>query len=166
MNFFGYGSFYACQKRPLVEIYFFYQQRKRSLSLLVAQKKQTPPNPMSYTTSRRYCSSPRRIRQAEGREALASFSSLFVFVPPRSLFSRAICSRMRLTRTQKQASEEGSSKYRHPKQGSRIIKHTRSSSSKSRFAAGSLPHGVEHLGKTVIPNSVAVVCRALSVWFL
>ncbi|CAM6071757.1 unnamed protein product [Sphagnum tenellum] len=100
---------------------------------------------MSYTTSRRYCSSPRRIRQAEGREALASFSSLFVFVPPRSLFSRAICSRMRLTRTQKQASEEGSNKYRHPKQGSRITKHTRSSSSKSRFAAGSLPHGVEHL---------------------
>lgn len=120
---------------------------------------------MSYTTSRRYCRSPRRIRQSEGREALASFSSLFVFVPPRSLFSRAICSRMRLTRTQKQASEEGSNKYRHPKQGSRITKHTRSSSGKSRFGAGSLLHGVEHLGKTVIPNSVPVVCRALSVWF-
>jgi hypothetical protein len=73
---------------------------------------------------------------------------------------------MRLIRTQQQASEEGSNKYRQPKQGSRITKHTRSSSSKSRFAAGSLLHGVEHLGKTVIPNSVAVVFRALSVWFL
>jgi hypothetical protein len=167
MNFFGYWSFDACQKRPLVEIYLFHQQKKRSSTLLVAKKKQkTPPNPMSYTTSRRYCRSPRRIRQAEGREALASFSSLFVFVPLRSLFSRAICRRMRLTGTQKQASEEGSNKYRHPKQGSRVTKHTRSSSSKSRFAGGSLLHGVEHLGKTVIPNSVAVICRALSVCFL
>jgi len=54
MNFFGYGSFDACQKRSLVEIYFFYQQRKRSLTLLVApQKKKTPLNPC-------------HIRQAEG----------------------------------------------------------------------------------------------------
>jgi hypothetical protein len=43
MNFFGYGSFDAWQKRPLVEIYFFYQRRKRSLTLLVAPQKKRRP---------------------------------------------------------------------------------------------------------------------------
>jgi hypothetical protein len=54
MNFFGYWSFDACQKRPLVEIYFFYQQKKKVFNFVSSQKNKRRPL------------TPCHIRQAEG----------------------------------------------------------------------------------------------------